>query len=321
MSPDPNNNDLAGHSSCLKRLLTIAGIGLILGVCGLVLAALGIFQAFIGDQSSQEMAEAQMTLQAEQLGVAIRQSELLLTQVALQMTAVYFEVTDPYDAAATLQALDATRGVELVKISIARSTLTPNHIYPGGPGYGEYRNPITVKWVGNPEKQYRVTLKHLSSGKVFQSGWMSTQSWEILPPLDGTLFGEWEWYVEDDSGQKSSPDKFVFDPYLGREVKEVNVREEITPAIGESPEPGIEANFPTSSPSPTSRPNTGQVETPTLPVVSTPSPIAVFTDTATPIPLMPTSTNTLTPYLPQATPIPTGYVGDNLPTSVNTPYP
>jgi hypothetical protein len=297
MSNDLNSTSPSGNSSCLRRIVTLAVLGFLVTIIGTIISAFGIFNQFQQGESDQALSEAEMTLQAQQLEVAIDQYEILLTQVALQMTIVYIEVVDPYAAQATLQVLDSTRGSTLARVSAAQSTLTPYSIHTSGPGYGTYKNPIEVRWIGDPGASYRVTLINLRTSQTIQSDWMSGGSWKIEPPLDGELFGEWEWYVESSTGVFSNRDKFVFDPHYGRIEKtpvaqDPNVQplvqpEVIPPIVPTTPIPPVE-----EVPVPPVVP--AETITPYPPPVSPPTPVSqptVEEVIAVPTPL-------ITPYPP-----------------------
>lgn len=78
---------------------------------------------------------------------------------------------------------------------------------------GELKNPISFAWSGPSGVRYRVVMRHVVEGFNHTSGWLSAFSWSFSIPDEE--FGGWTWYVETESGERSSTDDFVFNPHTG----------------------------------------------------------------------------------------------------------
>lgn len=81
------------------------------------------------------------------------------------------------------------------------------------PIYGELQNPITFIWRGSSGITHQVTLIHKDKGYKQESGWLQDFTWTFSIPAE--QYGNWTWYVTNQTGATSDIGQFVFNPFPG----------------------------------------------------------------------------------------------------------
>lgn len=99
-------------------------------------------------------------------------------------------------------------------IPVIQSEITAqNLVQIVSPANTECKNPVKFNWVSEPDRQYMVTARPLSTDSQagVASNWIEGNYWE--EGLPANLWGSWEWFVTRDDNVRSAPVVFVFNPF------------------------------------------------------------------------------------------------------------